>query len=397
MNNVIFNKNNRYQNKRIGYIFTIAIVEIIIFWIFINILSSEGMDNKLFLAFFGIIIVFFTIQKFKKIVKFAEESFSHYNFFAVFFIILLLFFIPIQFKNNVYLLHICIMTCLYGIASSGLNIVIGDVGLVSLAFAAFFGVGAYTSVLLTINFQTSFWLGILGAIILTALSGLLIGLITLKSIKVYYALMTIAFQTIFHLLVNNLNFTGGAGGITNIPFPTIGKYSFGSSLNIFGIELPYQANFYYFALIALIFSLYLISALHNSRTGLVWNAIKEDEIAAQCQGIKIIHGKLTASAIGSGFAGMAGAIYAHYIGYISPESFNISISIIFLSMVLLGGINNLYGVVLGAVILTVIPEKIRFFSEARMLLYGLIIISVLLFKPQGLIPEKIRKYKFFKF
>ncbi|GAH21219.1 unnamed protein product, partial [marine sediment metagenome] len=162
-------------------------------------------------------------------------------------------------------------------------------------------------------------------------------------------------------------------------------------------NLPYQANYYYLVLAVVLFSLYLAKRLYNSRTGLVWNAIREDEIAAKCQGISINKGKLEASAIGAIFGGMAGSIYAHYISFISPESFTFHFSVVLICIVILGGLDNILGVAIGAVLLTVIPEKIRFFAEARMLFYGIIIIAVLIFKPQGLVPERIRKYNFLNF
>lgn len=303
-------------------------------------------------------------------------------------------YIPFIFKNNTYLLHICIISGIYLIIVLGLNIQLGSTGLVNFAFAAFFGVGAYTSAILAVNYNLSFWIGILAAIVMSALFGFLIGLLTLKSMGFYYALVTMAFQIIFHLLVNNLKFLGGSSGISRIPFPEMGNYSFMFPLKIFGATLPFQANFYYLVLIIAAASIYVASRLYNSRTGMTWNAIRENEIAAKCQGIDVDKGKLEASAIGAVFGGVAGAIYAHYITYISPESFTFHFSVVLISMVILGGADNVIGVALGAIILTIIPEKIRFFAEARMLLYGVIIIAVLTFKPKGLFPETTRKYNY---
>ena len=398
MNNPDIKSNDYSQTlyKKISYFLTIIVTEVIIFYMFINFLSSEGIDYRLFLLILPI-IAFFILRGNHKITNLVKESYNQYNLFSIIFMILLLVSIPFLFKDNSYLLHICIMGGLYLIIALGLNIQLGSTGMVNFAFAAFFGVGAYASALLTINSHFSFWLGFLAAIIMSALFGLLIGSLTLKSTGFYYALVTMAFQIIFHLLVNNLKFTGGSGGISNIPFPSIGKYSFSSSLNIFGINLPFQANYYYLVLAVVLFSLYLAKRLYNSRTGLVWNAIREDEIAAKCQGISVNKGKLEASAIGAIFGGMAGAIYAHYISFISPESFTFHFSVVLICIVILGGLDNILGVVIGAILLTVIPEKIRFFAEARMLFYGVIIIAVLIFRPQGLIPERIRKYNFLNF
>jgi len=379
------------RRKKIWHFLTIIIIESVIFYFFINFLVFKKMNYNVILLILAAIL-FIMFRRHKKIYASIVESFSQNNIFSILFITLLLLTVPFLFRENSYLLHICIMCGLYLIMALGLNIQLGSTGMVNFAFAAFFGVGAYTSALLAVNFQLSFWIGILVAIIMSAIFGLLIGLLTLKSTGFYYALITMAFQIIFHLLVNNLKFTGGSGGISNIPFPAIGKFSFGSSLKILGVNLPYQTSFYYLILIIALFSIYLARGLYNSRNGLVWNAIREDEIAAKCQGINIARGKLEASAIGAVFGGIAGPIYAHYISYISPESFTFDLSVVLICMVILGGLDNILGVILGAILLTVIPEKFRVFAEYRMLFYGVIIIAVLVFRPEGLIPKGIRQY-----
>lgn len=386
----------KYYNELMKFLI-IAIINLVIFYTFINFLALENLNYYKIILFTFPIIVFFIIRRNHKIMNLIRISYLQKSRFASILMILLLIYIPFLFKNNTYLLHICIMIGLYLIMSLGLNIQLGSTGMVNFAYAAFFGVGAYTSALLTTNYNISFWIGILCALITSSLFGLMLGSLTLKSSGFYYALITMAFQIIFHLLVNNLEFTGGSGGITNIPFPNIGKYSFGESLNFFSDKLPFQANFYYLTLVIVLFSLFLVKNLYHSRTGLIFNAIREDEIAAKCQGININFAKLESSAIGAIFGGISGAIYAHYIGFISPESFNFDFSVTLICIVILGGLDNISGVILGAILLTIIPEKIRFFAEARMLFYGVIIILVLIFKPQGLIPEKVRRYNFHSF
>jgi len=378
--------------KEISFIITIAFTEIAIFYIFMSFLIIEKFDKRLFFLIAIIVLFFYIIKKFHIINDLIRNAYTKYKSFSIFFMVLLLLCTPFLLKNNTYLLHLCIMSGLYLVVVLGLNMVLGNVGMANFAFAAFFGIGAYTSALLTINFNFSFWWGILASIFLSALGGLLIGLATLKSTHIFYALMTIAFQRIFHLLVNNLKFTGGPGGITNIPFPKIGEYSFGSTIAFFGTKLPYQANYYYLLLVAILFFLYIAYSLNVSHTGLAWNAIREDPIAARCQGINIIRGKLEATIIGAIFAGIAGSIYAHYIGFICPESFTFNLSVIFVGINIIGGLGSIEGVVLGSIILSIMPEKIRFLAETRMLFYGIIIILVLMFKPQGIIPEKTRQY-----
>jgi branched-chain amino acid transport system permease protein len=215
----------------------------------------------------------------------------------------------------------------------------------------------------------------------------------MKTKDYYLSLVTIAFGLIIYILLINFSWTGGPNGIPNIPPPTLAGHSFREPLNLFGFTLPFQANFFY--LVILFAGVALISAhrLHHSRVGLTWNAIREDEIAARCQGVDVTWYKILAFCIDAFFGGVAGTVYAHYIGFISPENFAFIVSVVVVTMVILGGMDNVLGVIIGAVLLTVLPEKLRAFEDLRLLIYGIVVVAMLMFRPQGLFPQKIRIYK----
>lgn len=371
----------------------VIFVESIIFLLFMQFLLIKNIFDYKVIFFLIFIITFFLLKyKYKSQFSLILESFEKHSSFSNSYAVLLIAIVPFILKHNSYLIHVFIICGLNIMVALGLNMQLGSLGLSNFAFAAFYGVGAYTAALLTTKLQINFWLAIIGAIIAAGIFGAFICLLTSRSAGFYYALLTIAFQQIFQMLLMNLKFTGGLSGIMNIPFPRIGSFSFGSPIKISHLILPHNVNIFYLVLFLTIAVIYIANNIYNSRNGLVWNAIKEDAIAARCVGINIILGKISASVIGAAFAGVAGSIYAHYISYISPESFAFALSVIIVSIVVLGGLDSVPGIILGAVILTFTPEKIRGLSEYRLLFYGLIIVGVLAFQTQGLIPKKIRKY-----
>jgi branched-chain amino acid transport system permease protein len=170
-------------------------------------------------------------------------------------------------------------------------------------------------------------------------------------------------------------------------------HSFREPIRVLGSELPFQSNFYYLVLLLVGGALFVAHRLHESRVGLTWNAIREDEIAARCQGIDVTRYKILAFCIDAFFGGVAGTVYAHYIGFISPENFAFIVSVVVVTMVVLGGMDNVTGVIIGAILLTILPEKLRAFEDFRLLIYGLVIVITLMFRPQGLFPQKLRTYR----
>jgi len=276
--------------------------------------------------------------------------------------------------------------------ATGLNYQLGSTNIVNLATAASYGVGAYTSALLSVHTGISFWLVIFAAGGAASFMGFILGLPTLKTKDYYLTLVTIAFGLIVYLVLNNLQWTGGPNGISDIPPPAIFGHSFKEEMRIFGISLPYQANFYYLVLFFSLVYTVISQRLHDSRTGLTWNAIRENEIAARCSGIDTTNYKILSFCINCFLDGVTGAVYAHYVSFISPENFQFMLSVVVVTMVILGGMDNVFGVIFGAVLLTLLPEKFRIFEDFRLMVYGIIVITTLVFRPQGLFPQKLRKY-----
>ncbi|MFZ5943155.1 MAG: branched-chain amino acid ABC transporter permease [Bacillota bacterium] len=314
---------------------------------------------------------------------------------GIFYILLYIFLLsfPILSASNPYWIQVGIMAGLYVMMALGLNIMVGNAGLTCLGYAAFYAIGAYTYAILALRFGLSFWVCLPIAGLVVMVFGLLLGLPALRVKGHYLALVTIAFGLVVYQLSLNLEFlTGGANGLMNIPPPFIGGYSFNSPLDLGFIKLPFHANFYYLVLILTGLTILVVIRLSHSLLGLTWSAMREDQLAAQCYGINLTKNKLWAFAFGAVFGGVAGAFYAGMIGFIAPENFTYSHSVLILSMILLGGIDSIPGVIFGAVTLTVIPEMFRAFADYRMMFYGVIVVLILLFKNDGLIPAVSRKF-----
>jgi ABC-type branched-subunit amino acid transport system permease subunit len=293
---------------------------------------------------------------------------------------------------DAYVMHLCVLICIYSIINIGLDFQLGMTNMMNFATAAFCGVGAYTSALLTVRLHLPVLLAIPLGALNAGLFGLLIGIPTLRTRNYYLSLVTIAFQFIFVMFIDNMEWTGGPDGVRGISLLAFGKYSLNNPLHLFGRTLPYQASFYYLSIGLLAIAIWITTRLRNSRIGLTWNAIRADEIAATCQGINPANAKLTAFAAGAVFAGLAGAIYTHYVGFISPNNFSFNFSVELACMLIFGGLDNVTGIIVGTIILTVLPEKLREFSEYRMVIYGVVVLAMLAFRPQGLFPKRLRDY-----
>lgn len=306
--------------------------------------------------------------------------------------IILAIIIPFTLRSQPYIIHILVISGISIILALGLNFQVGSTGIPNLGYAAFYGVGAYASALISTRLGVSFWISMFAAGLIAALFGFLVGLPALKTRTYHMALVSIAFGLVTYIMLNNLAFTGGPNGIRNIPSPELFGWSLFSSVTIFGKAYPLQLNYYFLVLIIILLTGVVANFLYNSKIGLFWNAVREDEIAAKCSGINVSAIKLMSFSIGAFVAGIAGSLYAHFIGYISPENFNMNTSLLVLGMVIMGGMDNILGVGIGAFILTIAPEKFRSLADFRMLATGSIIILMLMFRPSGIIKQQIRKY-----
>jgi branched-chain amino acid transport system permease protein len=288
--------------------------------------------------------------------------------------------------------HLLILALLYSVLALALNFQLGSANIPNFATGASYGIGAYASALLAINFGMSFWLTLPIAALVATFFGFALGFPSMRTRETYLALVTIAFGIVVHQLLNNFSWTGGPNGLVGIPAPVLFGHSFTRPIEIFGQRLPSQANFYYLS--ALLVGLAIVSArrLHDSRVGLAWNALRGDELAARCQGINVVWYKILAFAVDAFLAAFAGTIYAAYVSYISPDNFTFLVSVTIMTMVIVGGMDNTLGVIVGAFLLTMLPEKLRIFSDYRLLFVSVIVILFLILRPQGLFPQRPRSY-----
>jgi branched-chain amino acid transport system permease protein len=299
---------------------------------------------------------------------------------------------PFAFGQNTYHMHLLVTCLLYSVLAIALNFQLGSANIPNFATGATYGIGAYSSALLALNFGWSFWATLPVAAVAATAFGFLIGLPSMRTRDSYLALVTIAFGVIVNQLLNNFEWTGGAQGLIGIPAPVLFGHSFAQPLALFGLSLPFQANFYYLALVLLLLAFVVAHRLHNSHIGLAWNAIRADEVAAKSVGINVVWYKVLAFAVDAFLAAFAGVVYAFYIGYIAPDNFTFLVSVTLMTMVIVGGLDNLIGVIIGTFLLTLMPEKLRAFSEYRLLFYGVIVILFLTIRPQGLFPQRLRTY-----
>ncbi len=302
---------------------------------------------------------------------------------------------------------------LFVLLAIGLNIVVGYAGLLDLGYVAFFAVGAYAYALLAsphFGLHWPFWVLVPLAALVAAFFGILLGAPTLRLRGDYLAIVTLGFGEIIRIFLNNLNrpvnITNGPQGITLIDPLKIGDFSLATTHTVGPFTFSAVHSYYFVFLVCVLLSIVISRRLEDSRIGRAWIAIREDEVAARAMGINTRNVKLAAFAMGATFGGVAGALFAAFQGFISPESFTLLDSIMILCMVVLGGMGNVYGVVLGAILLTALPEALRYVgplqqalvgrvivepSDLRMLLFGLALVLMMLLRPAGLWPSRLRQ------
>ena len=306
------------------------------------------------------------------------------------------------------------LAILYVFLALGLNIVVGFAGLLDLGYIAFYAVGAYVYALLAsphFNVHLPFWIILPIGAAVACLFGVLLGAPTLKLRGDYLAIVTLGFGEIIRIFINNLsqpvNITNGPQGITLIDPFRIGDFNFAKRETLFGLDFTGPIKYYYFFLIVLAAIIMINMRLQDSRIGRAWEAIREDEIAARAMGINTRNIKLLAFAMGASFGGIAGGMFSATQGFVSPESFGLTESVMVLAMVVLGGMGNIAGVIVGALLLSFVPEVLRYTVEPvqkaifghmllepeviRMLLFGLALVLMMLYRPAGILPSALRK------
>lgn len=312
-----------------------------------------------------------------------NERLSSRKFSRLFYSVVLLVALAYPFLSGMYQTNIMTTALMYVILGLGLNIVIGLGGMLHLGYAAFYMIGAYTYAILNQNFGVSFWIALpLGAVI-AMVFGILLGFPVLRLKGDYLAIVTLGFAEIVRIVMENWNdFSSGPSGIANIPRP-----------DFFGIKLSLQHATIYLYMITLalvLFTIFVVRRLENSRLGRAWEAMREDAIASESMGVNITTTKLTAFALGAFWAGMVGVLFAGKTTFVNPASFTLLESVLILCIVVLGGMGSTTGVIVGAMIIILLPEYLRAFSEYRMLIYGGILVLMMVFRPNGII-QKVRK------
>ncbi|MGI8491350.1 MAG: branched-chain amino acid ABC transporter permease [Acidimicrobiales bacterium] len=275
---------------------------------------------------------------------------------------------------------------IYVLLAVGLNIVVGLAGMLDLGYVAFFAVGAYALGLLATRQHWNFWFILPSAVVLAAFAGILLGAPTLRLRGDYLAIVTLGFGQIISVAANNFTFDGGPQGITSIPHPpSIGHLKAFS----YGVR---DARPYYYLVLALIFLvIFGVRRLERSRIGRAWVAIREDEDVAELMGVPTYRFRLWAFSAGAAIGGVAGVMYASKPTFITPGNFTYSISIIILASVVLGGSGNLTGVILGAFLVAWLPERLRWFADYRIMIFGAALVAMMILRPEGILPSRRRR------
>lgn len=283
-------------------------------------------------------------------------------------VVLLLIFPQMGFQPYIY--RVGVLCMIYAILASSLNLLSGVAGQISLGHIAYYGVGAYASALVALHFGWPHWSLLLVAFFFAALTGLIVGVPSLRLSGGYLAITTLGFAEIIRLImINWYGLTNGPLGLLNIPRPVY-----------FGLTIKDNKHYFYLVFFVLLITVVLLHNLINSRFGRNLKALRDDEISAETCGINCYRHKVMACIIAAGFAGVAGSLYAHYFIFLEPGTFESGESTVVLSMVVLGGMGNMWGAIAAAVILTFLPEALRVFSDYRMFAYGVLLVVMMLGK-----------------
>jgi branched-chain amino acid transport system permease protein len=287
-----------------------------------------------------------------------------------------------------FLIRLAGIAGLYVLLALGLNLVVGFVGLLDLGFMAFYAIGAYTAAILAIHKVPFVWC-VVAAVLLSTAIRVAIGFPALRLRGDYLAIITLGFGEVVRLVLTNWE------GLTNGPkgLPRVGEAIPPASLG--GLVVTTNLEYYYLILVCVLAAIWVCTRLNHSRLGRAWVAIREDEIAAELMGVEVLRQKVIAFGLSAAFAGLAGAIFAHWEGFVSPESFTFWESVLLVCAVVLGGMGSVPGVILGAICIVGVPEVLRdalgtTFANARYLLFGFCLVLMAIYRPEGLLPSRRR-------
>ncbi len=354
---------------------------IVSLWTALLFLPFKGLQaaGMLFIILFLALLVIASISRLSGSFSYAAEIFQktvaglipdHSRYLLL--LILLVMTLPLFFQN--YILDVAVLAGIYIILALALNVVVGFTGLLNLGFVAYYAIGAYSFALLNTRLGLGFWAALPLSVVITTAAGFIFAAPALRLKGDYLALVTLGFGEIVRITLNNWDsFTKGPNGISGIDAPFL-----------FGISLAPLSSFYYLVFFFVVLAVIVIRRVQASKIGRAWIALREDEIAASAMGIQSTRYKLYAVSFGAFWAGLAGCLFAAKMRFISPESFTFMESVLILSMVILGGLGSIAGVIVGAVILVALPEALRDIQMYRMLALGAGVVLLMIFRPQGL-------------
>ncbi|MCI1859129.1 MAG: branched-chain amino acid ABC transporter permease [Sporolactobacillus sp.] len=369
----------------------VLISELLLFALFIYFLltPSTGLVILYIAACFALVIVALITTKPFRIIA---VPFKHEKKLTFFLSMVLLIIVPFFIWRQPYWLLTIALAGIYIILANGINLQTGTTGLTNFSGAAFFGTGAYTVGLLSVHFNTPAWLTVPAAIFAAMLVGFILFIPVIKVKGNYLALVTIAFGLMFNIMLNNTSAVGGPNGISNIKSIIIGPVDFTSMWQVGSFMFNQYANYYWLIIIITVLCLLFVRFICNSPVGLILNYIRDDEWSSKSQGVNITFWKFVAFSCGNALLGLGGALYAYLIGYIAPDVFGFQTSLLLLSMVILGGMDSIAGVTLAAFMMEIITEKLRVIQDYRFLIFGLLVIIMIIFRREGLIPAGVRSY-----
>jgi len=333
------------------------------------------------------------------VTKWISDMSERHRIFSIVVLLLCAVAVPFTSLGNDYWMTITANIGVYAATAIGLNIVVGLAGLLDLGYVAFMGIGAFVAANLSgavaaeFGIRLPFIVAAIAAGIVAGIFGAVVGSPTLRVRGDYLAIVTLAFGEIFvRVSQNNIGgLTGGSNAIPNIPDLSLFGAQFNDSLTIGGIQLPGGVLYYFLIVLLVALVMFVFGNLKNSRIGRAWIAIREDEDVARAMGVKTGKLKILAFMTGATLAGLAGAVFAHKLATASYDSFQFNQSVTLLAAVILGGMGTIPGAVLGAALLFVLPEELRQFSDYRLMFFGLALVVIMRFRPQGLIADRHRR------
>jgi ABC-type branched-subunit amino acid transport system permease subunit len=295
------------------------------------------------------------------------------------------------FREDPFVLLLVVTVLIYAVATLGLTVQLAFAGMLNFAGAAFLGIGAYTSAILAAHTALPHLIVLLAGGLLSALVGSALLLPVLRTRGHYAAVVTIAFALLFKTFLEVNDILGGPQGL-QVPAMNILGWSFNDNVEIAGLSLSFYMNYLALALLLLAAAFILVRRLERSWIGLNLDALRLDETAASCFGLNVARWKITAFLIGNFLIGIAGALLGMVIGFVAPSNYGFPDSLILIAILLLGGIGNLWGAIAATIIVVVVPEKLQVIQEYRLLLFSVLVIVVLLFRPEGLMRRPVRRY-----